>query len=492
MIIALAALAALATPVAAPIAQQKPDWRAIAIGDVSAAYRLFAENHPGMANPEDPGFPARLAAARNAALKIARETHDWQGYNRALDTFSDGLSDGHAFVFAHDEPGKVTSKPAWPGFVAAWRGSGLVIHHAGPTSPALRGSQVVSCDGQPITQLMREKNRGLWFRPAEAGQWWGVGPLLMFGTSPPASGQPRRCTFRLPDGRVREARLPWGSEPPGMRELYRKAIAGEETPVGLSEPRGGLWLVGLSTFSPDEAGIKAYRKLYADIDRARSQLRNARAIVLDLRFNNGGSWLWGHDVARRLWGRRAVDERMNYYFRDVRIAWRASRHNVGAVREGVSRIRAGGHRDAADEQQKIANGMEEALASGKTYSIERSAFGDGRAAKDSPTDLATPVYVITYGGCASACLDAIDAFKRFDNVKLIGAPTSADSTYMQAPRGLLPSGFGGIVIPLKNWMNRPRKSGEVYRPDIPFNELDWSTTAFLDRIEADLQRRGTR
>ena len=51
---------------AAQSAEPKPDWRAIAIADVNAAYRIFAENHPGMANPEDPGFPARLAAARDA------------------------------------------------------------------------------------------------------------------------------------------------------------------------------------------------------------------------------------------------------------------------------------------------------------------------------------------------------------------------------------------------------------------------------------------
>lgn len=481
MMIALTAMAA------AQAAEPNKDWRAIAIGDVTAAYRLFAENHPGMANPEDPGFPARLAAARDASLKIARETRDWDGYDRALDSFTDGLSDGHALVFASDEPGRAQRELVWPGFIAAWRGNGLVIHHAGPTSPAPRGSKVVSCDGKSITQLMREQNRGLWFRPAEAGQWWAVGPRLLFGTSPPSPGQSQRCTFQLPDGRVRVDRLPWGPEPSGGHERFRKALAGEATPIGLSEPRPGVWLAGLSTFSPDGAGVAAYRKLYADIDRARRELLNARAIVLDLRFNNGGSWLWGHDVARHLWGRKAVDQRMNHYFRNVRIAWRASRSNIDAIRDGISRIRAGGHRDAADEREKIAKGMEQALATGKTYYIERSAFGDGRANKDSPTDLGTPVYVITHGGCASACLDAIDAFKRFSNVKLIGAPTSADTTYMEAPRGPLPSGFGVIAIPLKNWMNRPRKSGEIYWPDIPFIELDWSTKAFLDRIEADLQ-----
>ena len=486
MIIALAMLAAAQT------VEPKKDWRVIAIADVTAAYKLFAENHPGMANPEDPGFPRRLKAVHDASLKIARQTRDWQGYDRALGTFTDGLSDGHAVVFASDEPGKVQGKPLWPGFIAAWRGNGLVVHHASPTSPAPRGSRIVSCDGKAVTRLMREQFQGVWLRPAEAGQWWGVGPMLLFGSLPPTPAQVQRCTFRLPDERVRETQLPWGPEPSGMHGLYRKALAGEATPVGLAEPRRGVWLVGLSTFSPDNAGIAAYRKLYADIDQRRAELLGAKAIVLDLRFNNGGSWEYGHEIARRLWGKRAAQERLNHYFRNVRIWWRASPDNVAAMPGRVAMVRKMGHGEAADEVQTIADGMKTALAAGRPYFVNPLDHRGARAAKDSPTDLKTPVYVITHGSCASACLDAIDMFKRFGNVKLIGAPTSADTTYMEARSGRLPSGFGSFRIPLKIWMNRPRKSGEIYRPDIPFNDLDWSTSAFLDRIEADLQRRGSR
>lgn len=485
-------LTVVALLAAAQTVEPKPDWRTIAIAEVATVYRLFAENHPGMVNPDDPGFPARLKATRDASLKIAKETRDWRGYERALDSFTEGLSDGHAVVFASDEPGKVEDEPLWPNFIAAWRGNGLVIHHAGPTSPAPKASKILSCDGKSIARLMRERIRGGWFRPAEAGEWWQAGPMLLRHPAPQNPAQLRRCSFQLPSGRVRKALLPWGPVPSGMRDLYKKASAGEATPIGLSEPRRGLWLVGLSTFSPDNAGIAAYRKLYADIDRNREQLRNARAIILDMRFNNGGSWEWGHEAARHLWGGRPVNERMNHYFRNVRIAWRASRDNVAAMGGRITELRAQGHGDAADHQEAVARGMEMALAAGKKTYFERAIFGNGKADERSPTDLQTPVYVITHGGCVSSCLDAIDVFKRFGNVKLIGAPTSADTLYMDVRRGPLPSGLGFIVMPLKTWMNRPRKSGEIYRPDIRFNDLDWTTTAFLDRIEKDLQRRGAR
>lgn len=482
-------LTAVALLAAAQTVEPKKDWRAIAIADVSATYRLFAENHPGMVNPEDRGFQARLAGARDASMRIARETRNWQGYDRALDTFSEHLADGHAVVFAIDEPGRAPRKLAWPGFIAAWRGSGLVVHYAGTTSPAAKGSKVESCDGRPIPRLMREKIRGGWLRPNEAGQWWEAGPMLLTGLSPSEPGQIRSCTFRLPDGRVRSARLPWGAEPEGMFDRYRAALYGETSPIGLTQPRRGMWLIGLPTFSPGEAGIAAYRKLYDDIDQRRAELVNAKAIVLDLRSNNGGSWEYGHEVARRLWGTNAAQARLNHFFRNVRIGWRASPANFAGMPERVAMLRARGHKDAADEVQVVADGMKAALAGGRPLFVEPPFSRGADADRDAPTDLKTPVYVVTHGGCVSACLDALDMFKRFGNVKLIGAPTSADTTYMDVRRQRLPSGYANITIPLKVWLNRPRKSGEIYRPDIPFNDLDWSTTAFLDRIDSDLQRR---
>jgi hypothetical protein len=103
-----------------------------------------------------------------------------------------------------------------------------------------------------------------------------------------------------------------------------------------------------------------------------------------------------------------------------------------------------------------------------------------------PSDFRAQGYVITPGRCASACLDAVDTFTRFGNVRLIGAPTSADSTYMEVRSQPLPSGRGVIVIPTKVWLGRPRAGGEIYKPHIVMDALDWSTASFLDRIERDL------
>ena len=136
----------------------------------------------------------------------------------------------------------------------------------------------------------------------------------------------------------------------------------------------------------------------------------------------------------------------------------------------------------------VAEAMHKHLAAGEPFHVIRDEADDiARAAAKSPaTDFTTPVYVITPGRCASACLDAIDTFTLFGNMSLVGAPTSGDTVYMEVRSEELPSGKGRIVIPIKFWHQRPRESGEVYQPRLRVDDLDWSSATFLRAIEKDL------
>lgn len=138
------------------------------------------------------------------------------------------------------------------------------------------------------------------------------------------------------------------------------------------------------------------------------------------------------------------------------------------------------------------------LALNKRVSEQRQRFLDAEAvvidlrnnlAADLPTDppaFTKPVYVIVPGQCASACLDALDVFTRFPNTRLIGAPSSADSTYMEVRTQALASGLAEVIIPNKVYVKRPRANGQIYLPDIYMNELVWSTGNFLKLVDADL------
>jgi len=213
-------------------------------------------------------------------------------------------------------------------------------------------------------------------------------------------------------------------------------------------------------------------------------------VVLDLRHNDGGSGSWSYQTAQALWGDAFVLQRLEDYFRGVRILWRASDGNIAYMKKLEDSLRKDGEVKRADEISKVRDGMIAARAKGEFYYDE----GEDKTTKPKSQrplalDFTTPIYVITPGRCASAGLDPIDVLKRFDNVKLIGAPTSGDTTYMEVRSSDLPSGEGKGVVPVKLWSGRPRGSGEVYRPDIEVRDVDWSIAAFLNRIERDLATR---
>lgn len=87
------------------------------------------------------------------------------------------------------------------------------------------------------------------------------------------------------------------------------------------------------------------------------------------------------------------------------------------------------------------------------------------------------------GQCGSACLGAVDTFKLFSNTVLFGAPSSSDSTYMDVRLADTPSGLSKVIIPNKVYVNRARGNGDFYQPDIPFNEVEWTTEAILEGIK---------
>ena len=465
--------------------QFEGEWREAARRDILAAYDIYVGNHPGMHDPTNRDFPALLARARDRGLTEAGRATDRGGYARALGAFSAELSDGHALLYAAAPAGAGQTQPQWPGFVAAWRGDRLIVQNASETSPAPVGATITSCDGRPAADFLRDRLLTRGFRPREAGHWWARVPQAFVSTAL-LPGGPSRCVFRTEAGE-RALPLTWTPAPADIDALRRRASDGERTEIGLFEPRPGLFLIGLPDFNPNDAGVAAYQRLYDQMRARRAELLRARAVVLDLRWNNGGSSAWSRDVASILWGRPQVDRIMQDYFRGVEIWWRASPGTVAYMTEMEQSIRRSEHAEVADDVHRTGQGMQAALQRGELFHRVPEESGPS-AGRVSRSDFTIPVYVITPGGCASACLDAVDVFTRFPNTRLIGAPTSADSTYMEVRQQDLPSGLGKIVIPTKIWMGRPRRAGQVYEPQIEVDDLDWSTENFLDRIERDLSR----
>ena len=475
-----------------PMPSTSEQWRTAATRDIEAGFQVTLANHAGAVDPHNPAFLANLKAAKQHGESLAANVSDASGYYAALLGFSNRIHDGHAGVYPAFDLNDVKPQQ-WPGFVAAWRGDLFV--YAAEEGAARQGERIVSCDGKPIVQLLEQNVFRYFGRIKEEGQWWSQSRHLFFDIGNPFVRRPQRCVFEL-GGQQTERTLTWRVAPKSAGILSRESVAGDALPVGLTEPRKNLFWVAMPTFQPSEKEREDYRAIYREVATQRARFLNADAVVIDLRRNQGGSSSWSYDFAAALWGEGRVKRRNAKRTVMEEVWYRPSSGNINLFHRYMEEARARGETAEAQRYAKLAASLLAARAAGQPYYIKTGGLGKtvGNPEVDrleDPAPFTRPTYVVVPGNCASACLDALDYFKLFPNTKLIGAPSSADSTYMEVRIEKLPGGLARVIVPTKLYVNRPRGNGEFYRPDIPVSTLEWTIAGFLKVIERDLSRLGT-
>jgi hypothetical protein len=474
---------------AVPMPATPEQWRAAAMRDVEAGYELTLANHAGALDPHNPAFLGNLKAAKEYGASLAARVSDASGYTAALRGFSNRIHDGHAGVYPTFDIYD-TQPQQWPGFVATWRGDLFV--YAAEAGAARQGERIVSCDGKPIRQVLEENVFRFFGRSNEEGQWWSQSRHLFFDIGNPFAPRPQRCVFEL-GGRQTERTLSWRVAPESAKTWSWESVTGDALPVGLAEPRKNLFWVAMPTFQPSEKERGDYRALYRQVETQRARFLNADAVVIDLRRNQGGSSFWSRDFAAALWGEGRLKRRDDARTAKEEVWYRPTPDNISYFQRLKEQGTAQGETATADWAAKIETGLRAAQAAGQPYYVKKDeeATVVAHPEADQPGDPAPftrPTYVIVPGYCASACLDALDYFKLFPNTKLIGAPSSADSTYMEVRIEVLPGGLARVTLPTKLYVNRPRGNGEFYRPDIPVTSLQWTGATFLEVVERDLAR----
>jgi hypothetical protein len=472
--------------------QSAAQWRDAARQDIEDGLRLMRENHPGVYDAANPGFLKRLDQAGERALALAQRVDGAPSYIAAVDAFDATLGDGHALILPQVDAG-MRARNRWPGFVTVWRQPGLFVVASEPGGPPV-GAQVLSCDGKPVKQLIEDNVFAFEGRSNELGLWWVHARNLFYDMGNPFVQLPQHCRFAK-DGKMVEQTLTWRPENAQAKVWFNENYNGPTLPVGLTQPRKGLFWAAMPTFQPDEKQREAYRAMFKEVESGRQRLLDADAVVIDLRRNQGGSSFWSRTFAGALWGKDRVERRMDASSAKTETWWRASQGNTEYMSSLLQKLAEEQQTDVMEEFRRNRDGMRMALAHGDRYYVEKDAVpatvpADPRA--DLPADpppFTKPVYVIVPGQCASACLDALDVFTQFANTVLIGAPSSADSTYMEVRMEKLPSGLSSVVIPNKMYVNRVRGNGQFYLPAIYVNDLDWSVETFRKVVEQDLARR---
>ncbi|MFZ6818536.1 S41 family peptidase [Undibacterium sp. Ji22W] len=467
-------------------------WSAAARNDIQIAYQETFDNHPGVYDTQNPDFRKNLQRAKQSGLTLAAKVTNAAGYKAAIERFNVSLQDGHAGAYTN-----LTEKDLppmrWPGFVTVWRGDGLYVY-ASETGGPEAGAKVLSCDGIKTRDLVMKNLFAFRGIASEPGAWWVLPRATFYDVGNPFISLPKRCQFAH-EGKTFSKTLTWQLTSEKFNKWRNESYNGDELAVGMTEPRPGLIWVAMPSFQPNEKERDAYRQLTADIEAQRQRYLDSDAIVIDLRHNQGGSSAWSKQFARALWGNDRVNRRLQAFAQKQEVWWRSSKANTAYLAELVDNLKQEKQVEAAAEFGKAQVGMQQALARGDTYYMKtkdadkETALTSEEAKIDraeDPLAFTKPVYVIVPGQCASACLDALDVFTRFENTKLIGAPSSADSTYMEVRQKKLPSGLATVIIPNKMYVNRPRGAGVFYMPAIPVTDINWSSATFLKVIESDL------
>jgi Peptidase family S41 len=363
-----------------PTPDKPKDWRIVAKEDIAAAYQSTLDNHPGMLDPLNPKFGETLEAARRAALRLAGQYDSAASYRAAIALFRAQLNDGHAGAYSRVPPEWLPAV-RWPGFVTTWRTNGLFVSRSDDKRIAV-GAHVTVCDGQPIEALIKTNVFGFRVGVNQPGQWWTDASRVFFDDGNPFVRVPLRCEFELLD-KKQVLELSW-QEAPSEIDTWRKAsIASGRFSTQIQELAPGVAWISMPTFSPDPEQVKDLEKLYKTVAAKKSVLTSAKALVIDLRGNQGGSSNWSLQLARVLWGTKAVDAHWDYANRKVQILWRPTEGNETAMRNYLPLLQKQGQTEQAGEIKKMADQMNKARASNLSLMPERVSNKSDNAKKPS-------------------------------------------------------------------------------------------------------------
>ena len=496
-IFATGATLAIAVPLGAteaPQAKPKPprDWSETLREDARALHEAIATSHPGMINPDDPGFSANNDTQLAAALEHAETADSFADYFYAMQRYTAAFNDSHMGYGVFGSTPDLEVK--WPGFIARDDGNrGLKVTRSEDWSGVPVGSSVTHCDGLSAYELGASRIGKRFGRWTLGSQRHRYGAFVFVDYGDPYVDPITTCEFETPEG-SKTVPLDWRS---GGDDFYRRMDLfnfGEPAKIGMQEMEDGSYWVTLPTFTgnPGDPRSAQLRALLDEMAEQADALRNAPAIVLDLRGNGGGSGNRAHEIANVIWGQQAY---RRFPEPPMTVVYRASPQILASLEETYERRdKNGGLEDSIRAfYERMISQIGEAVAKGE----DRLVFEPNLDAWPKPGDPvpeftppAAQVFFLTDAICMSACLDAVDLWGRFGGVH-IGQETGADTVYLEVRSVVMPSRIGSTSMPMKYFKGRERGHNETVIPDHVYegnlgdnDAVETWVTALIDKAQS--------
>ncbi len=435
-------------------AEQNP-WVAITERDLQAIHDILRDNHPGPVDPENSRYKEWLGRGLAEAKKRAEAATSFADYQRALRFYTNGFQDGHIGIGVNYPAAEIL----WPGLVVAARADGAPeVTHAEENAGVNVGAKLISCDGQSIDVLLRERVDPYFWNtaiPHERSQ--NLFRLFYMDALDPMP-RLRACAFSSGD-----VTLKWHREDRAEFVEHLEGWLGQHRPQAGIKRIGSVWLISIPSLATgNEENTKKLRAVIAETSKHSAELRKA-TVVVDVRDNHGGDSSWGEEFAAVLWGKDWVRWVTDSF--DNTVDWRASRSNLEFMRIMMERERKAGLAVGIAETTAAVEAMSAALDAGRPLArVEERP--KPRTGTEPPNPVTGHVYFFTDGECASACLDFADLMRRLPRVTHVGLPTSADAIYIDNTYTDLPSELAGLGYSMKVFRNRVRGNNEWYEPTI--------------------------
>lgn len=434
------------------------DWRQLAEIDLKAAYNLVRENHPA-AHPaaNDPQFRTALETAYASGQKRLSKVSDEGGFRALLRGFAVAFGDPHISVGFSN----LDMRSLWTGLMFRYVGGEFRVSYVDPKEPEwLANAKLVGCDGVAATKIGAQRLGG--FRAA-----WQLGaeralsaPLLLVDEDNPFLKRPVACRFQSVQGETLKHRLDWRAidreELARLSNLERGRVGSARDAL---EFERDVAFIGMSSMNQNAD------PLIAEVERNSGRIANAKAIVIDLRGNGGGSSRKGEELIAALFGRSDLtggEGEGSYH-------WRASPFVLETINQYAAQRAEtyGADSDDARGWRSEADLVGKAILEKEPFAppLKIAAAKINSSARNLPVlPMAQRAYVLTDNVCVSSCLMLVDWLRAL-GVRQLGWETNASRRYMEVRAAKLPSGRARLSTLQKVDFAAPNWFGP-FRPDV--------------------------
>ncbi|MGJ8514629.1 hypothetical protein R84865_001562 [Carnimonas sp. R-84865] len=457
--VTLSCLPMLLVTLSSAIASNQINWTSRATQDLHFIHDYVRANHPGMVNEEDPEFGPREFEAFRLALAQASDIRSYAGYFWLIERYRAHFNDLHMQISPTSKAPSIERR--WPGFLTRMTADGtqrVVASEPGAKIPL--NATLVSCDGIKAQTLMQTNVGSFtpsWFLKS---QRLAMGYRLFIDEGNPFIRRPALCLFDV-EGKELKVKLDWHSvSPDRMKQYISQAQRSFDQPTALHHLPDDSWWLSLPSFDSFASDDKLQPALTAVLKQFKAALpaiQHSKGLTIDLRGNYGGNSDWANQLATILWGEQGVTRLLQ----EETIDWRASSGVLEELRQRA--LYKGLPPPLREEMQDTAIAIAKARQHDQPLWNEPSKM---EAHRHKVIPLRVPILLVTDESCLSACLDAVDLFRKAGAIQ-VGRETSADTFYMDNNFVFVPetpSHLTRISIPMKIYRHRFRGSNQPSRP----------------------------